>query len=148
MMEALDITETRELEDLCINTIYSSLLIGKLSPQTQIFEISSVTARDLGPSHDYASMIDTLSKWSNQCDLVLAEISGRIRDIRNTEKVRKDEQTAFEKEVEKMRKPEEGETEMGKGKGKEKEKEKGFWGMGDEAEAGGGRILEDVGDDA
>jgi COP9 signalosome complex subunit 7 len=147
-MEALDITETRELEDLCINTIYSSLLTGKLSPQTQVFEISSVTSRDLPPSHDYVGMIATLSQWSNQCDLVLAEISGRIRDVRKTEKLRKDEELAFEKEVERMRKREEGETATGKGKGKEKS----FRGMGDEGGGGGGggggrMKKEDVGED-
>ena len=122
-MEALDITETRQLEDLCINTIYSSLLTGKLSPQTQTFEISSVTSRDLPPSHDYTGMISTLSQWSKQCDLVLAEISGRIRDVRTEEQLRKIEEETYEKQLEKARNPsEEGEknTGMAKGKGKER----------------------------
>jgi hypothetical protein len=82
-MKALDIHTTRDLEDLCINTIYASLLSGKLSPHTQTFQITSCTSRDLSPStHDYPGMIATLTQWSTQCDLVLAEIAGRIRDVR------------------------------------------------------------------
>lgn len=141
-MKALDITDTRQLEDLCINTIYSSLLAGKLSPQTQTFEISSVTARDLPPSHDYAGMITTLSQWSKQCDLVLAEISDRIRDVRNTETIKQKEEEEFEKEVEKARDSGEGgkAAGFGKAKGKGKERSSGH-GMREGAEAMG----EDVG---
>jgi len=120
-MKALDITDTRQLEDLCINTIYASLLAGKLSPQTQTFEISSVTARDLPPSQDYTGMITTLSQWSKQCDLVLAEISDRIKDVRNTEMIKLKEEEEYEKEVEKAR----GSGEGGKGSGLGKSKAKG-----------------------
>lgn len=82
-MKELDIANTRDLEDLCINTIYANLLTGKLSPHTQTFEITSCTSRDLSPSTtDYGGMIQTLEQWSNQCDHVLAEIAGRIRDVR------------------------------------------------------------------
>lgn len=82
-MKALDVNTTRDLEDLCINTIYASLLSGKLSPHTQTFQITSCTSRDLSPStHDYPGMIATLTQWSKQCDLVLAEIASRIRDVR------------------------------------------------------------------
>src|SRR5579859_2444919 len=139
-MKALDITETRALEDLCINTIYSSLLTGKLSPQTQTFEIHSVTSRDLPPSHDYRGMISTLSQWSKQCDLVLGEISGRIRDIRNTEKLRKTEEEEFEKAVEKAKQAEEKNNPMAKGKGKERS----LLGMRDEGVRGGEEMGEDV----
>jgi COP9 signalosome complex subunit 7 len=121
-MKALDITDTRQLEDLCINTIYASLLAGKLSPQTQTFEISSVTARDLPPSQDYTGMITTLSQWSKQCDLVLAEISDRIKDVRNTETIKLKEEEEYEKEVEKARG---GSGEGGKAAGLGKSKGKG-----------------------
>src|SRR5271170_6593070 len=104
-MSSLDITTTRDLEDLCINTIYASLLTGKLSPHTQTFQITSCTSRDLSPTHtDFPGMISTLTQWSSQCDLVLAEIAGRIRDVRNSAAARKHADDEFEKDLEAAKK--------------------------------------------
>src|SRR5205814_35057 len=104
LMKALDLNTTRELEDLCINTIYASLLTGKLSPHTQTFEITSCTSRDLSPvTHDYPGMIATLTQWSKQCDLVLAEIAGRIRDIKQSATERKQEEDNYERDLEKVK---------------------------------------------
>ena len=103
-MKALDINTTRDLEDLCINTIYASLLTGKLSPHTQTFQITSCTSRDLSPTtHDYQGMITTLTQWSKQCDLVLAEIAGRIRDVKQSAIDRKNEEEAYERDLENVK---------------------------------------------
>ena len=100
-MSALDINTTRDLEDLCINTIYASLLKGKLSPHTQTFQITSCTSRDLSPTtHDYPGMISTLTQWSKQCDLVLAEIAGRIRDVKQSAADKKQEEDKYERDLE------------------------------------------------
>ena len=104
-MKALDINSTRDLEDLCINTIYASLLTGKLSPRTQTFQITSCTSRDLSPSTiDYTGMISTLDKWSKQCDLVLAEIAGRIRDVKAAAADRKRADDEYEIQLENVKK--------------------------------------------
>ena len=103
-MKALDINTTRDLEDLCINTIYASLLTGKLSPHTQTFQITSCTSRDLSPTtHDYQGMITTLTQWSKQCDLVLTEIAGRIRDVKQAAIDRKNEEEAYERDLENVK---------------------------------------------
>src|ERR1700736_1848806 len=100
-MSALDIPDNRALEDLCINTIYASLLTGKLSPHTKTFQIRSCTARDLHPARiDYPGMITTLSTWSSQCDLVLAEIAGRIRDVKASATERRRVEDEFDKLLE------------------------------------------------
>src|SRR5208282_5616799 len=100
----LDINTTRDLEDLCINTIYASLLKGKLSPHTQTFQITSCTSRDLSPTtHDYPGMINTLTQWSKQCDLVLTEIAGRIRDVKQSAIDRKHEEDKYEQDVENVK---------------------------------------------
>src|SRR5271170_1286968 len=102
-MQALDITTTRNLEDLCINAIYANLLTGKLSPRTQTFQITSCTSRDLSPTtHDYPGMIATLTQWSKQCDLVLAEIAGRIRDVRASAADRKTADDEYNQSLEKV----------------------------------------------
>jgi hypothetical protein len=104
-MTSLDISTTRDLEDLCINTTYASLLTGKLSPHTQTFQITSCTSRDLSPTHaDYPGMISTLTQWSAQCDLVLAEIAGRIRDVRTSAAARKIADDDFERDLEAAKK--------------------------------------------
>jgi hypothetical protein len=100
-MKALELDTTRDLEDLCINTIYASLLTGKLSPRTQTFQITSCTSRDLSPgAHDYTGMITTLTQWSTQCDLVLAEITGRIRDVKADAAERKVAEDKYEGQLE------------------------------------------------
>jgi len=105
LMKSLEIDTTRQLEDLCINTIYASLLTGKLSPHTQTFQITSCTSRDVSPpAVDYEGMITTLNLWSKQCDLVLAEISGRIRDVKADVANRKAAEEEFEKELEDAKK--------------------------------------------
>jgi|SRR5579859_2693810 len=121
-MSALDINNTRDLEDLCINTIYANLLKGKLSPHTQTFQITSCTSRDLAPStHDYTGMIATLTQWSTQCDLVLAEIAGRVRDVRAAAAERKRVDEEYERELEEKRGGKKGkEPGTGGKKGKEK----------------------------
>jgi len=104
-MKLLDINSTRDLEDLCINTIYASLLTGKLSPQTQQFRIISCSARDPNPTTlDYSAMITTLNAWSQQCTLVLSEIAARIRDVKSESLARKIAEEEYEKAVEKERK--------------------------------------------
>lgn len=45
-------------------------------------------------------MITTLNQWSRQCDLVLAEIIGRIRDIKVAAQNRKLAEEEYEREVE------------------------------------------------
>lgn len=69
---------------------------------------------------------------------MLAEIQGRIRDIRNTEKLRKGEAEEFEKEVEKAKQAEEKAAGLGKGKGKERS----LLGMRDEREEMGEDVWE------
>jgi COP9 signalosome complex subunit 7 len=104
-MTSLDIPTTRALEDLCINTIYANLLTGKLSPHTQTFQITSCTSRDLHlTTTDYPGMISTLTQWSTQCDLVLAEIAGRVRDIKTSATDRKRAEETYEKQLEEARK--------------------------------------------
>jgi COP9 signalosome complex subunit 7 len=118
-MQALDIPSTRALEDLCINTIYASLLTGKLSPQTQTFQITSCTSRDVSAtSPDYAGMIAILTQWSRQCDLVLAEITGRMRDVKVAAANRKKAEEEYEREVNSAKKGGGKKAGMAKGAGK------------------------------
>jgi hypothetical protein len=103
-MDALDIHSARELEDLCITTIYANLLTGKLSPHTQTFQITSCNSRDLPlESHDYTGMITTLTQWSQQCTLALSEITTRIRDIQSSSLRNKRDEEQYEKDLEKIK---------------------------------------------
>lgn len=116
-MQSLDLTTTRDLEDLCINAIYANLLTGKLSPRTQTFQITSCTSRDLSPTtQDYAGMINTLTQWSAQCDLVLAEIVGRIRDVKTEAATRKHQEEEYKKQLATVQKSNTAKKKGGKGK--------------------------------
>jgi hypothetical protein len=49
-------------------------------------------------------MIDTLSAWSNQCDLVLTEITARIRDVKAESLARKTGEEEYDRAVDGVRK--------------------------------------------
>eukprot|EP00823_Brevimastigomonas_motovehiculus_P008004 TRINITY_DN71_c2_g3_i1.p1 TRINITY_DN71_c2_g3~~TRINITY_DN71_c2_g3_i1.p1 ORF type:complete len:281 (-),score=43.57 TRINITY_DN71_c2_g3_i1:348-1190(-) len=62
LMDAVDISELRDLEDLIIDCIYQGLLQGKLDQRQNALEVHSVMGRDLKPS-EVSDMDQLLSTW-------------------------------------------------------------------------------------
>ncbi|GMY29944.1 COP9 signalosome complex subunit 7-like isoform X1 [Fagus crenata] len=78
LLEELDISNVRELEDFLINEcIYSGIVKGKLDQMQRRFEVHFAAGRDLRPGQ-LANMIQTLENWLVNSDNVLHTIEEKI----------------------------------------------------------------------
>jgi len=62
LLQALDISNVRELEDLIIDAIYLDLLQGKLDQKEEQLEVSYTTGRDLEPGK-LEQVLAALQDW-------------------------------------------------------------------------------------
>ena len=128
LLSALDLPNTRALEDLVISSIYAGLITAKLDTLEKRVEVSSVAPlRDLKPN-SVPQLVAILEDWNGRCVSVLSEIEGQIRDVRVRAAQRKrreaEHQAVFEKAA-----AEENLKDRGKAVGKR--------GMGDTETSGG-----------
>jgi COP9 signalosome complex subunit 7 len=73
IQDALGISDTREMEDLVIDSITEGLLQGRLDQMQRVVEIHESVARDVNLDQ-LDGMIDTLEAWVGRCDNVIAEL--------------------------------------------------------------------------
>ncbi|XP_021892749.1 COP9 signalosome complex subunit 7 isoform X2 [Carica papaya] len=79
LMQELDVTNVRELEDFLINEcMYSGIVRGKLDQLRRCFEVQFAAGRDLRPGQ-LGSMIQTLSNWLSTSDNLLVSIQEKIK---------------------------------------------------------------------
>ncbi|KAJ8900337.1 hypothetical protein K2173_024977 [Erythroxylum novogranatense] len=79
LMQELDVTNVRELEDFLINEcMYSGIVRGKLDQLRRCFEVQFAAGRDLRPGQ-LNNMIQTLSSWLATSDNLLASIQEKIK---------------------------------------------------------------------
>ncbi|KAJ7950788.1 COP9 signalosome complex subunit 7-like protein [Quillaja saponaria] len=79
LMQELDVTNVRELEDFLINEcMYVGILRGKLDQLRRCFEVQFAAGRDLRPGQ-LGGMIQTLSNWLTTSDDLLVSIQEKIR---------------------------------------------------------------------
>jgi COP9 signalosome complex subunit 7 len=98
LLEQLDITNVRDLEDLIIEAIYSDIIHGKLDQKNKQLEIDYAIGRDIRQT-DIDKIVSTLVQWCDSCETVLVCIEDQIHRA-NTEKLKKlKHKDAVEKEV-------------------------------------------------
>ncbi|XP_078148248.1 proteasome component (PCI) domain protein isoform X2 [Carex rostrata] len=79
LMEELDVSNVRELEDFLINEcMYSGIVRGKLDQLRRCFEVQFAAGRDIRPEQ-LNSMIQTLSSWLTTSDHMLQSIQEKIK---------------------------------------------------------------------
>ncbi|KAK3014897.1 hypothetical protein RJ639_008635 [Escallonia herrerae] len=79
LMQELDVTNVRELEDFLINEcMYVGIVRGKLDQLRRCFEVQFAAGRDLRPGQ-LGSMIKTLSNWLTTSDNLLISIQEKIK---------------------------------------------------------------------
>ncbi|KAI5013673.1 hypothetical protein ZWY2020_037717 [Hordeum vulgare] len=97
LMQELDVSNVRELEDFLINEcMYSGIVRGKLD-QLQ------GAGRDLTPDQ-LTNMIETLSDWLGTSDSLLHQIQEKIKWADTTSELNKKHQKEFEDRVEEAKK--------------------------------------------
>lgn len=77
LLEELDISNIRELEDLIIESIYQGLCTGKMDQEKSEFQVEETFGRDVHPSklNEY---IDILSAWSKQSEALIKSIEEKM----------------------------------------------------------------------
>ncbi|XP_031392430.1 COP9 signalosome complex subunit 7 isoform X3 [Punica granatum] len=79
LMQELDVTNVRELEDFLINEcMYAGIVRGKLDQLQRCFEVQFAAGRDLRPGQ-LGNMIQTLSDWLSTSDNMLLSIQEKIK---------------------------------------------------------------------
>ncbi|XP_043697627.1 COP9 signalosome complex subunit 7-like isoform X1 [Telopea speciosissima] len=79
LMQELDVTNVRELEDFLINEcMYAGIVRGKLDQLRRCFEVQFAAGRDLRPGQ-LGSMIQTLTSWLTTSDNLLLSIQEKIK---------------------------------------------------------------------
>ncbi|XP_062073207.1 COP9 signalosome complex subunit 7 isoform X3 [Humulus lupulus] len=79
LMQELDVTNVRELEDFLINEcMYAGIVRGKLDQLRRCFEVQFAAGRDLRPGQ-LGTMIQTLSSWLATSDNLLVSIQDKIK---------------------------------------------------------------------
>ncbi|KAA8515850.1 hypothetical protein F0562_019029 [Nyssa sinensis] len=79
LMQELDVTNVRELEDFLINEcMYVGIVRGKLDQSRRCFEVQFAAGRDLRPGQ-LGSMIQTLTNWMATTDNLLISIQEKIK---------------------------------------------------------------------
>jgi len=102
LMNDLEISNVRELEDLIIDCVYMGLMQGKLDQRKSAFEVQSVMGRDLGPT-EVDDMMSTLATWMVSSEQLLKELEKKM-EIANAryEKKKKEGQDLERQKKEKV----------------------------------------------
>ncbi|KAL3651130.1 COP9 signalosome complex subunit 7 [Castilleja foliolosa] len=79
LMQELDVTNVRELEDFLINDcMYVGIIRGKLDQFRRCLEVQFAAGRDLRPGH-LGSMVQTLVNWLSTSESLLVSIQEKIK---------------------------------------------------------------------
>lgn len=104
LMQELDITNVRELEDFLINEcMYSGIVRGKLDQLRRCFEVQFAAGRDLRPGH-LGNMIHTLASWLTTSDDLLVTIQEKIKWADKMSESDKKHRKEVEERVDEMKK--------------------------------------------
>ncbi|PWZ13570.1 COP9 signalosome complex subunit 7 [Zea mays] len=104
LMQELDVSNVRELEDFLINEcMYSGIVRGKLDQLRRCFEVQFAAGRDLTPDQ-LNNMIEILSDWLGTSDSLLHQIQEKIKWADTMSDVNKKHQKEFEDRVEEAKK--------------------------------------------
>ncbi|KAJ3197095.1 autophagy protein atg9 [Irineochytrium annulatum] len=103
LMEYLDISNVRELEDLIIDAIYQDIIKGKLDQKKRCLEVEYAMGRDLQPGQA-GEILKTLVAWSKTSEQLLKAIDAQLSYIGEESARHAKEKEEHEKLVEGLKK--------------------------------------------
>mmetsp|Transcript_29606 Transcript_29606/g.55417 ORF Transcript_29606/g.55417 Transcript_29606/m.55417 type:complete len:256 (-) Transcript_29606:39-806(-) len=74
---AVDVSSTRELEDLTIEAVYQNLLVGKMDQENQCVLVESCACRDCR-DEDIDYIIETLTTWQQSAQGMIQALDGAV----------------------------------------------------------------------
>jgi COP9 signalosome complex subunit 7 len=99
LLQQLEITNVRELEDLIIDCIYQGIIKGRLDQQRKHLEIDFAIGRDLRPGQ-LETMIATLINWNQKAETLLHSIEDKIKFAQVHQQQVKDSKKSFDDKLE------------------------------------------------
>ncbi|KAL3833064.1 hypothetical protein ACJIZ3_007800 [Penstemon smallii] len=104
LMQELDVTNVRELEDFLINDcMYVGIVRGKLDQLRRCFEVQFAAGRDLRPEQ-LSNMNQTLANWLSTSDNLLVSIQEKIKWADTTSEIDKKHRKEVDERVEEVKK--------------------------------------------
>ncbi|KAL0429128.1 UNVERIFIED_CONTAM: COP9 signalosome complex subunit [Sesamum radiatum] len=104
LMQELDVTNVRELEDFLINDcMYVGIVRGKLDQLRRCFEVQFAAGRDLRPGQ-LGSMIQTLANWLSTSENLLVSIQEKIKWADTMSELDKKHKKEVDERVEEIKK--------------------------------------------
>ncbi|KAK6142959.1 hypothetical protein DH2020_023307 [Rehmannia glutinosa] len=104
LMQELDVSNVRELEDFLINDcMYVGIVRGKLDQLRRCFEVQFAAGRDLRPGQ-LGSMIQVLANWLTTSDNLLVSIQEKIKWADNMAEMDKKHRKEIDERVEEVKK--------------------------------------------
>ncbi|KAK2361741.1 COP9 signalosome complex subunit 7 [Trifolium repens] len=104
LMQELDVTNVRELEDFLINEcMYAGIVRGKLDQLRRCFEVQFAAGRDLRPGQ-LGNMIQTLSNWLSTSENMLVSIQDKIKWADSMSEIDKKHRKDVEEKVDEVKK--------------------------------------------
>jgi len=82
MMQELGLPTIRDVESLIISSIYEGIITGKLNSEKQQFVVEETLGRDVRP-HEIDNMINSLTEWQKQSNVVLNTLEQRVTYARS-----------------------------------------------------------------
>lgn len=102
LLEELEISNVRQLEDLIIEAIYADVVHGKLDQKNSQLEVEYSIGRDIKPEN-VNSIVSILQEWCDSCETVLHGIEKQIQRSNNHRDKKKKQKTQFESELENLK---------------------------------------------
>lgn len=98
LLQQLDISNLRELEDLVIECIYQELIKGKLDQKYQQLEIDFAIGRDITPVQ-LEHMMAVLGKWVQRSETLLKTIEEKVEYAKEMHSQHRAERLDFEQRL-------------------------------------------------
>ncbi|BBN09113.1 COP9 signalosome complex subunit 7 [Marchantia polymorpha subsp. ruderalis] len=112
LMQQLDVSNVRELEDLLINDcMYAGIVRGKLDQRRRCFEVQFAAGRDLRPGQ-LENMISTLATWLGNTENLLLTIQEKIKWADSMSDIDRKHKKEVEDKAEELRKSIKAEMEL------------------------------------
>lgn len=102
LQKYLDLSSSRQLEDIVTTAIYAELLDATLDPAREAVHVTRVAPlRDIAPG-SVPAMLGALKNWSSRCTSTLADLETHALNIRNQASVRAKEKRAADEKLKRL----------------------------------------------
>jgi len=99
LLQQLDISNLRELEDLVIECIYQELIKGKLDQKYKQLEVDFAIGRDITPAQ-LDQMMNVLESWVQRSEVLLKAIVEKVEYAKTVHTHNRAERAEFEQRLE------------------------------------------------